>query len=68
MWTPTTRRQHSRKGLRYETDLTDAEWAFDSTVLFCAVSTGGPRSWPLREIVNAIFCVMRGGVAWRLLP
>src|SRR5215210_3624219 len=27
MWTPATRRQHSRKGLRYETDLTDAEWA-----------------------------------------
>src|SRR4051812_13632002 len=24
---PTTRRQHSRVGLRYETDLTDAEWA-----------------------------------------
>ena len=23
MWTPTTRRQHSRSGLRYETDLTD---------------------------------------------
>ena len=27
MWTPATRRQHSRDGLRYETDLTDAEWA-----------------------------------------
>ena len=27
MWTPTTRRQHSRTDLRYETDLTDAEWA-----------------------------------------
>src|SRR5215207_7887689 len=27
MWTPATRRQHSRTGLRYETDLTDAEWA-----------------------------------------
>ena len=27
MWTPITRRQHSRDGLRYETDLTDTEWA-----------------------------------------
>ena len=27
MWTPTTRRQHSRAGLRYASDLTDAEWA-----------------------------------------
>ena len=25
MWTPTTREQHSRKALRYQTDLTDAE-------------------------------------------
>ena len=27
MWTPATRAQHSREGLRYQTDLTDAEWA-----------------------------------------
>src|SRR4051794_26342706 len=27
MWTPTTREQHSRTAARYETDLTDAEWA-----------------------------------------
>ena len=27
MWTSTTRRQHSRSGLRYGSDLTDAKWA-----------------------------------------
>lgn len=26
MWPPATRRQHSRAGLRYETELTDAKW------------------------------------------
>ena len=26
MWTPTTRAQHSRAGLRYGSDVTDAEW------------------------------------------
>jgi len=26
------------------------------------------RAWPMREIVNAIFYVLRGGFAWRLLP
>jgi putative transposase len=26
MWTPTTRRHYSRTSLRYQTDLTDAEW------------------------------------------
>jgi transposase len=24
--------------------------------------------WSLREVINAIFYVLRGGVAWRLLP
>ncbi len=27
MWTPTTRAQHKRAGLRYGSDLTGAEWA-----------------------------------------
>ena len=26
------------------------------------------RTWPMREILNAIFYVLRGGIAWRLLP
>jgi transposase len=67
MWTPATRRQHSRKGLRYETDLTDAEWALIAPHL-PAQRCGRPRVWPMREIVNALFYVLRGGVGWRLLP
>ena len=27
MWTPSTRAQHSRAGVRYGSDPTDAEWA-----------------------------------------
>jgi len=63
MWTPATRRQHSRAGLRYETDLTDAEWRLIAPLLPAPKRTGRPLSWPLREIVNAIFYVMRGGIA-----
>jgi hypothetical protein len=33
MWTSATRRQHSPGGLRYETDLTDAEWALIEPLL-----------------------------------
>jgi transposase len=29
---------------------------------------GRPRIWPLREILNAIFYVVRSGCAWRLMP
>src|SRR5919107_5750584 len=68
MWTPATRRQHSRDGLRYETDLTDAEWAVVEPLMPEPCRCGRPRAWPLREIVKAIFYVLRGGIAWRLIP
>ena len=68
MWTPTTREQHSRKALRYQTDLTDAEWVVIEPHLPPAHGTGRPRSWPMREIVNGIIYVMRAGCPWRLLP
>ena len=68
MWTPTTRRQHSREGLRYETDLTDAEWALIEPLMPKPCARGRPREWPLREVLNAIFYLLRGGVTWRLLP
>lgn len=68
MWTPTARRQHSRDGLRYETDMTDAEWARIEPLMPGPNQRGRPRAWPLREVMNAIFYVLRGGVAWRLLP
>ena len=68
MWTPTTRRQHSRAGLRHETDLTDAQWRLIAPWLPAPKPTGRPRRWPMREIVNAIFSVLGGGIGWRLLP
>jgi transposase len=67
MWTPVTRRRHSRDHLRYETDLTDAEWALIEPLLPAPSRRGRPRTC-LREVMNAIFYVMRGGITWRLLP
>ena len=60
MWTPTTREQHSRKALRYQTDLTDAEWVVIEPHLPPAHCTGRPRSWPMREIVNGNCYVIAG--------
>ena len=68
MWTPTTRAQHSRAGLRYGSDVTDAEWLILSPFLPAASPCGRHRKWEMREIVNAIFYVLRGGIAWSLLP
>jgi transposase len=68
MWTPTTRQQHSRTVTRYQTDLTDAEWHVIAPHLPKPCATGRPREWPMREIINGIFYVMRAGCPWRLVP
>jgi transposase len=68
MWNPTTRRQYSRNQLRYETDLTDSEWEVLSPLFPPPARRGRKPVWPLREIVNAIFYVLRGGIPWRLIP
>lgn len=68
MWTPATRQQHSRKSRRYETDTTDEEWAVLAPLMPPAPLRGRPLKWGMREIVNAIFYVLRGGIPWSLLP
>jgi len=67
MWTPATRKNYSRNGLRYQSDVTDEEWRVIEPYLPPAKGIGRPRGWPLREIVNGIFYVMRSGCPWRQL-
>jgi putative transposase len=52
----------------YDTDLTDAEFAILEPLLPARKARGRPRSVALREILDAIFYVLRGGVPWRMLP
>ena len=68
MWTPVSRRQHSREHLRYGSDLTDAEWAIIAPSLPAPRRTGRPRRWPMRELMNAMFYVLRSGCPWRMVP
>jgi putative transposase len=52
----------------YQTDLSDAEWACIEPHLPAPKSGGRPRVHALREVLDAVFYVVRGGCAWRLLP
>jgi hypothetical protein len=52
----------------YPTDLSDAKWEYIETHLPAPKATGRPRVYTLREILNAIFYIVRSGYAWRLLP
>jgi putative transposase len=54
--------------LAYTTDLTDEEWQILAPLLPPEKSGGRPRKYPLREVLNGIQCVLRGGCAWRLMP
>jgi putative transposase len=53
---------------RYHTDLSDFEWAVLEPYLPQPQTTGRPRRHSYREILNAIFYLLRSGCAWRLLP
>jgi putative transposase len=53
----------------YPSDLTDLQWD-NIEHLFPPERrpTGRPRKYPVRDVVNAIFYLARGGCAWRMLP
>lgn len=52
----------------YQTDLSDAEWNCIKPHLPAPRFEGRPRAHSLREILDAVFYIVRSGCAWRLLP
>lgn len=67
-WTKITRAQYQRSGLRYASDLTDAEWALIARKMPPRRRLGRPRQVDLREVVQAIFYILSTGCQWRALP
>jgi transposase len=55
MWTEITRPQYLRKGLRYASDVTEAEWSVIHPHWPAAKSLGRPRTVELMSAVNALF-------------
>src|SRR3712207_6195887 len=68
MWKAETRRTYDRKGLRYPTDGTDAEWGLARPFVDVVQSRSGQRRVDLREVLNAVFYVLGTGCQWRALP
>jgi putative transposase len=52
----------------YPSDLSDAEWQIIEPMIPPAKTGGRPREQDMREIVNAIFYLLRAGCSWRMLP
>src|SRR5271163_15935 len=52
---------------KYPSDVTDAQWGLIESLI--PVYPGGrPRKTPLRDVVDAIFYIVRTGCQWRYLP
>lgn len=68
MWRAEHRLAAGRSGLRYPSDLKDAEWALIEPLIPPARRGGRRRSVNVREVVNAIFYVLSTGCQWKALP
>ncbi len=52
----------------HPSDLTDQEWAILEPMIPPAKPGGRPRTADMREVVNAIFYVLKTGCRWDMLP
>ncbi len=55
-------------GKRYPTDLSDEEWRLLEPYLPAPKRRGRPRLRSPREILDAVFYVLKSGCQWRMLP
>ena len=53
---------------RYPTDLSNAEWSLLESHLPAPKRRGRPRVHSPREVLNAVFYVLKTGCQWRMLP
>ena len=67
-WSGIARRERSRKGLRYPSDVTDREWLLTAPFIPPSKSGGRKRTTDMREVLNAILYIASSGCAWRMLP
>lgn len=68
VWTEITRPKYLRVGVRYASDLTDAEWLIVAPFMPPCSRLGRPREIELRSVVNAILYILATGCQWRALP
>lgn len=52
----------------YPTELTDEQWKLIAPLLPPAKPGGRPRKTDLRQVINALFYLLRTGCQWRMIP
>ena len=62
------RRRRCMRIHHYPSDVTDEQWALIEPQLPPAPPGGRPRKTAMRDVVDAIFYILRTGCQWRYLP
>jgi transposase len=65
MWKPEHRKAACRKGLRYDSDMTDAKWALIKPLIPPSKRGGRKREV---NVLNEVFYVLWTGCQWKALP
>ena len=52
----------------YPSDLTDQQWTEIKALIPDAEPGGREREVDMREVLNGILYLLRGGISWRMLP
>ena len=52
----------------YPSDLTDDEWEVIAPLFSKSEKRGKKPVYDLRRVLNGCFYVLRGGIAWRMMP
>jgi len=68
MWKPEHRLAARRVCQRYDSDLTDEEWALVAPIIPPGKRGGGKRTVNIREVLNGIFYVLWTGCQWKAAP
>jgi transposase len=68
MWSRENRERYDRSHLRYESDLSDEEWAEVGPLIPPAKLGGNKRSVDIREVVNGVMYILSTGCQWRAIP
>jgi len=68
MWCREDREKYDRRGLRYPSDLSDAEWTLIAPHIPPAKRGGRRREVDVREVLQGVLYVLETGCQWRHLP
>ncbi len=68
MWTRENRCRYDRRHLRYESDLTEAEWSEVGPLIPPARPGGNKRTVDIRQVTNGVMYILSTGCQWRAIP